>query len=59
MDWHPIQGRVVILLVLFHAMETGISSAGISSDGPLWFGCGLLNPLPSTPGCSQAEALNC
>lgn len=28
MDWHPIQGRLVILLELLHATETGMSSAG-------------------------------
>ena len=26
MDWHPIQGRVVVLLVTSCYMETGISS---------------------------------
>lgn len=54
MDYHPIQGRVVILLVMLHAMETGISSAGWAT----WFGCGLLNVPPPLPGDSQAEALN-
>ena len=27
MDWHPIQGRVVVLLVTSCYMETGISSS--------------------------------